>query len=138
MKYPLPVGGGGYFRLYPYALTRRGLRAINAAGRPFAVYLHPWEFDPEQPRLRPGMMRAFRHYVGLRRTESRLVRLLNDFRFGTMSESLGRSGCPMLRICRSRLNDTRHKPWVKRMRETSEKRVSFPTSTHSSASRCAS
>lgn len=89
MKYPLPVGGGGYFRLYPYGLTRRGLRAINAEGRPFAVYLHPWEFDPEQPRLRPGPMRAFRHYVGLRRTETRLVRLLQDFRFGTMSESLG-------------------------------------------------
>ncbi len=88
LKYPLPVGGGGYFRLYPYALTRRGLRSINAAGRPFAVYLHPWEFDPEQPRLRPGALRAFRHYVGLRRTEDRLVRLLKDFRFGTMSEAL--------------------------------------------------
>lgn len=89
MNYPLPIGGGGYFRLYPYGLTRRGLRAINAAGRPFAVYLHPWEFDPDQPRLRPGMMRAFRHYVGLRRTEKRLVQLLQDFRFGTLSESLG-------------------------------------------------
>jgi polysaccharide deacetylase family protein (PEP-CTERM system associated) len=89
MNYPLPVGGGGYFRLYPYGLTRRGLRAINAAGRPFAVYLHPWEFDPEQPRLRPGMMRAFRHYVGMRRTEARLVQLLKDFRFGTMSQALG-------------------------------------------------
>lgn len=89
MKYPLPIGGGGYFRLYPYGLTRRGLQAINAAGRPFAVYLHPWEFDPEQPRLRPGMMRAFRHYVGLRRTEERLVRLLKDFRFGTLAEALG-------------------------------------------------
>ncbi|MGH7226892.1 MAG: DUF3473 domain-containing protein, partial [Gemmataceae bacterium] len=89
MKYPLPVGGGGYFRLYPYGLTSRGLRAINAAGRPFAVYLHPWEFDPEQPRLRPGMIRAFRHYVGLRRTETRLMQLLKDFRFGTLSESLG-------------------------------------------------
>lgn len=89
MKYPLPIGGGGYFRLYPYRLTCRGLRAINASGRPFAVYLHPWEFDPEQPRLRPGMMRAFRHYVGLHRTEARLVRLLQDFRFGTMSEALG-------------------------------------------------
>jgi polysaccharide deacetylase family protein (PEP-CTERM system associated) len=89
MKYPLPVGGGGYFRLYPYAVTRRGLHAINAAGRPFAVYLHPWEFDPEQPRLRPGLMRAFRHYVGLHRTEGRLVQLLKDFRFGTMSQALG-------------------------------------------------
>ncbi|HEY7312733.1 MAG TPA: XrtA system polysaccharide deacetylase [Gemmataceae bacterium] len=89
MKYPLPVGGGGYFRLYPYVLTRRGLRAINAGGWPFAVYLHPWEFDPEQPRLRPGLSRAFRHYVGLRRTEGRLVQLLKDFRFGTMSQALG-------------------------------------------------
>ena len=89
MNYPLPIGGGGYFRLYPYGLTRHGLQAINAAGRPFAVYLHPWEFDPDQPRLRPGMMRAFRHYVGLRRTEERLVRLLKDFRFGTLTEALG-------------------------------------------------
>lgn len=89
MKYPLPVGGGGYFRLYPYGLTRRGLRAINAAGRPFAVYLHPWEFDPDQPRLRPGILSAFRHYVGLRRTEERLVRLLKDFRFGTLTEAMG-------------------------------------------------
>jgi polysaccharide deacetylase family protein (PEP-CTERM system associated) len=89
MNYPLPIGGGGYFRLYPYGLTRRGLRAVNAAGRPFAVYLHPWEFDPQQPRLRPGMMRAIRHYVGLRRTEERLMRLLKDFRFGTLTQALG-------------------------------------------------
>jgi polysaccharide deacetylase family protein (PEP-CTERM system associated) len=88
-RYPLPIGGGGYFRLYPYGLTRRGLQAINAAGRPFAVYLHPWEFDPDQPRLHPGMIRAIRHYVGLRRTERRLVQLLKDFRFGTLTEALG-------------------------------------------------
>src|SRR5262249_37930984 len=79
----------GYFRLYPYAATRRGLRAINAAGRPFAVYLHPWEFDPGQPRLRPGLMRSFRHYVGLHRTDGRLVQLLKDFRLGTLSAALG-------------------------------------------------
>jgi hypothetical protein len=88
MGYPLPVGGGGYFRLYPYSLTRLGLARINAAGRPFAVYLHPWELDPEQPRLRPGRARAFRHYVNLGRTEARLGRLLRDFPFGTLSESL--------------------------------------------------
>ncbi len=87
-SYPMPVGGGGYFRLYPYALTRRCLRKINDAGRPFAVYLHPWELDPEQPRLSPGLLRGFRHYVNLRRTEERLVRLLHDFAFGTLSESL--------------------------------------------------
>jgi polysaccharide deacetylase family protein (PEP-CTERM system associated) len=86
--YPLAVGGGGYFRLYPYALTRHGLNSINAAGRPFAFYLHPWEIDPEQPRLKPGWGRAFRHYVNLHRTEPRLVRLLQDFAFGTLSEAL--------------------------------------------------
>jgi polysaccharide deacetylase family protein (PEP-CTERM system associated) len=87
-RYPLPIGGGGYFRLYPYFLTRHGLRAINRAGRPFAFYLHPWEVDPGQPRLSPGWMRAFRHYVGLRRTEGRLRRLLIDFAFAPLSEAL--------------------------------------------------
>jgi polysaccharide deacetylase family protein (PEP-CTERM system associated) len=88
LGYPLPIGGGGYFRLYPYAFTRLGLARINAAGRPFAAYLHPWEFDPEQPRLRPGRLRAFRHYVNLSRTEPRLKYLLRDFTFGTLSEAL--------------------------------------------------
>ena len=88
LGYPLPVGGGGYFRLYPYALTRRALRAINAAGRPFAFYLHPWELDPDQPRLNPGWSRSFRHYVNLHRTEERLVRLLRDFAFGPLSAVL--------------------------------------------------
>jgi polysaccharide deacetylase family protein (PEP-CTERM system associated) len=86
--YPLPVGGGGYFRLYPYALTRHGLRTINREGRPFVVYVHPWEVDPGQPRLSPGRLRAFRHYVNLHRTEKRLARLLCDFRFGTISDVL--------------------------------------------------
>src|SRR5262249_9650874 len=72
LGYPLPVGGGGYFRLYPYAFTRHALRAINREGRPFVVYLHPWELDPAQPRLNPGRVRAFRHYVNLHRTEERL------------------------------------------------------------------
>ncbi len=89
LGYPLPIGGGGYFRLYPYGLTRHGLRAVNAAGRPFAFYLHPWELDPDQPRLNPGWSRAFRHYVNLHRTESRLVRLLRDFAFGPLSEVIG-------------------------------------------------
>lgn len=85
---PVPVGGGGYFRLYPYPVTRHGLRAINSAGRPFAVYLHPWEFDPGQPRLSVGRMRAWRHYVNLHRTETRLARLLRDFAFAPLSEAL--------------------------------------------------
>jgi polysaccharide deacetylase family protein (PEP-CTERM system associated) len=88
--YPLPIGGGGYFRLYPYALTRHGLQAINAAKRPFAAYVHPWELDPEQPRFRPGWLRAFRHYVNLNKTAGRLEQLLRDFHFAPLSESLAR------------------------------------------------
>jgi polysaccharide deacetylase family protein (PEP-CTERM system associated) len=90
LGYPTPVGGGGYFRLYPYGLSRSLLGRINAAGRPFAIYLHPWELDPDQPRMCPGRLRAFRHYVNIARTESRLKRLLHDFTFGTLSESLER------------------------------------------------
>jgi polysaccharide deacetylase family protein (PEP-CTERM system associated) len=88
LGHPWPIGGGGYLRLYPYALTRHGLRAINNQGRPFAVYVHPWELDPEQPLLTPSPLRAFRHYVNLGRTKARLVKLLKDFRFGTMKEVL--------------------------------------------------
>lgn len=88
MGYPLPVGGGGYFRLYPYSLTRLGLNRINASGRPFAFYMHPWEVDPEQPRVAAPLARRFRHYVNLGRTESRLVRLLRDFPFGTVTDAL--------------------------------------------------
>ena len=88
LGHPWPIGGGGYLRLYPYAVTRHGLRAINDQGRPFAVYVHPWELDPDQPLLAPGPLRAFRHYVNLGRTKSRIVNLLKDFRFGKMHEVL--------------------------------------------------
>jgi len=88
LGHPWPIGGGGYLRLYPYALTRYGLRSINTQGRPFAVYVHPWELDPDQPQFSPGPVQAFRHYVNLGRTKSRLEKLLQDFRFGTMQEAL--------------------------------------------------
>lgn len=86
--YPLPIGGGGYFRLYPYFFTRHGLSAINAEGRPFTVYVHPWELDADQPRMPVSRMKAFRHYVNLQRTESRLAQLMRDFPLGTLSEAL--------------------------------------------------
>jgi polysaccharide deacetylase family protein (PEP-CTERM system associated) len=88
LGYPLPVGGGGYLRLFPYTWTRHWLRKVNYAGRPTVVYLHPWELDPEQPRFAFGRLRTFRHYVNLHRTEERLTRLLKDFSFGTLSEML--------------------------------------------------
>jgi polysaccharide deacetylase family protein (PEP-CTERM system associated) len=78
----LPIGGGGYFRLLPYAWTRWGISRVNAVERrPAIFYLHPWEIDPDQPRLPAGAMARFRHYHNLHRTEARLRRLLADFPF---------------------------------------------------------
>lgn len=85
----VPVSGGGYFRILPYWVTRAGLKQINEkAGRPFTFYLHPWEVDPEQPRVKVGALSRFRHYTNLHRCEARLRRVLSDFRFGTMSQVL--------------------------------------------------
>ncbi len=84
----LPVSGGGYFRLYPYAVTRALGNRVNAAGRPFVFYLHPWEIDPEQPRVSVGPFTRFRHYNNLSRCRERLRRLLVDFRFTSVGECL--------------------------------------------------
>ncbi len=88
-----PIAGGGYLRLFPYAYTRWGIRYLNRReGQPAVVYLHPWELDPEQPRLPAGKLSRFRHYTNLHRMEERFVRLLQDFSFGTMSEVLQARG----------------------------------------------
>jgi len=88
----LPVGGGGYFRLLPGVLTRAAIGALDRAGRPAAFYLHPWEFDPDQPRQPAPLLKRFRHYVGLDRTLPRLERLIRRFRFGTMGDALTGAG----------------------------------------------
>jgi polysaccharide deacetylase family protein (PEP-CTERM system associated) len=82
----LPAGGGGYFRLLPYLISRWSIRRINTVDRkPAIFYFHPWEIDPDQPRVRGlGAKTRFRHYVNLRRTEPRLTRLLGDFRWDRM------------------------------------------------------
>jgi polysaccharide deacetylase family protein (PEP-CTERM system associated) len=82
----LPWGGGGYFRVIPYRVFRRGIAHILRAGRPYVFYIHPWEIDPGQPRIEhlPALFR-FRHYVGLERCERRFTSLLEDFRWSTMS-----------------------------------------------------
>ena len=85
----LPVGGGGYFRIYPYQLTRFALSRINRMEeRPFIFYLHPWEVDPEQPRIHAGWLSTFRHYTNLRRCEARLRHLLRDFQFAPARDVL--------------------------------------------------
>lgn len=76
-----PIGGGGWFRLLPYTVSAWGLRRINMVdGQPAVVYYHPWEFDPEQPRVAHAPARArLRHYLNLSRTEPRIRMLLRDF-----------------------------------------------------------
>ena len=83
----LPVAGGGYFRLLPYAWTRWGIRVLNRRERrPAVFYIHPWEIDPGQPRLQAAWPNRVRHYRGLERTEAKLARLLSEFRFGPVRE----------------------------------------------------
>lgn len=94
--YPLlgrnwPVGGGGYLRLLPIHLTVSCLRAINRRfATPFAVTIHPWELDPQQPRLAGSPLSRFRHYVNLHTTEEKLDRLLGAFCFDTLSTAVAR------------------------------------------------
>ena len=84
----LPAGGGGYFRLAPYKLSRWALRRVNTIdGRPAIFYMHPWEIDPGQPRVAGTDLKTrFRHYVNLARTEARLGHLLSDFKWGRVDE----------------------------------------------------
>lgn len=84
----VPIAGGGYFRLFPYAFTKWGLRRINRVEqRSFVFYIHPWEIDPGQPRMSDAGLRSrFRHYLNLHRTEARFRALLKDFRFATVRE----------------------------------------------------
>jgi polysaccharide deacetylase family protein (PEP-CTERM system associated) len=84
----IPAGGGGYFRLYPDFFTNRNFKKVNAEGRPVVVYLHPWEFDPDQPRIKgAGFGNTFRHYYNLEKTVDKLDKLLANFRFGPFIES---------------------------------------------------
>jgi len=89
-----PCGGGGFFRLLPYPVFRRGLRRVNRNDRRAGVfYFHPWEIDPQQPRV-PGvtLKNRVRHYLNLARTAPRVERLLRDFRFDRMDRVFLDSG----------------------------------------------
>jgi polysaccharide deacetylase family protein (PEP-CTERM system associated) len=91
MKMNMPVGGGAYFRVWPYAVTKWAFRQINRQGRPGVFYIHPWELDPEQPKIELPMRLSLTHYHRLSSTENKLNNLLDDFQFSSMSEvfSLG-------------------------------------------------
>jgi len=85
-NFNLPVSGGGYFRLFPYTLIKKGLEGINKKdGKPFIFYLHPWELDPDQPKIDGLSLRSrIRHYINLEKTEGKLRKLLSDFRFSNI------------------------------------------------------
>jgi polysaccharide deacetylase family protein (PEP-CTERM system associated) len=90
----LPASGGAYFRIFPYGLTRAAIKQCAATGLPAMFYLHPWEVDPEQPRIRGSLTARVRHYTGLRRTVDRLTRLLREFRFTRIDDRLAEFPTP--------------------------------------------
>ncbi len=86
----LPCGGGGYFRLLPYGLFSWAMRRVNGDGHPCYFYLHPWEVDPDQPRIQGASWKSrFRHYNNLHKTEGRLDRLLREFSWDRFDRVLG-------------------------------------------------
>ena len=85
----VPVAGGAYFRIMPYAFTRAAFRAINRSGHAATFYIHPWELDPEHPRIPLPRRIAVTHYANLEATEPRMRRLLSDFSFAPMRDVLG-------------------------------------------------
>jgi len=83
----VPIAGGGYLRLIPAPLVRKAIHYINTSERqPSVVYFHPWEIDPDQPRIRAGLKSCFRHYLHLERMEAKIKYLLNTLRFSAIRD----------------------------------------------------
>lgn len=92
-RYNLPIAGGGYFRLFPYQLTKIGLNALERRNQPFIFYIHPWEFNPDNPLISGiSLLSRFRTYVGISRSLKRFSALLHDFTFTTVSQVLADHG----------------------------------------------
>jgi len=88
MNKNLPAGGGGYFRFFPYAMSRWLMQRVNERdGQSAIFYFHPWELDPDQPRQKDLALKTrFRHYVNLSRMEARIKALTRDFKWGRMDQ----------------------------------------------------
>ena len=92
-KIHLPIAGGGYLRLLPAGVIRSGIASINIEERqPAVVYFHPWEIDPDQPRIQAGIKSRFRHYLNLRGTEKKLMYLFGNLSFAPMKEVFSQLG----------------------------------------------
>jgi polysaccharide deacetylase family protein (PEP-CTERM system associated) len=87
----VPIGGGGFFRLYPYWLTKHLIsRFVSTQKQPYSFYFHPWELDPAQPRIHDAPFKSkFRHYLNLHSVDRKLSSLLKDFEWGTVSQAYG-------------------------------------------------
>ena len=83
-----PAAGGGFFRLFPYALVKRALSDCEHRAAPGTFYIHPWEIDPDQPVVNAPAADRWKHHVGIGRTPARLRRLLSDFRFSPIAETV--------------------------------------------------
>jgi polysaccharide deacetylase family protein (PEP-CTERM system associated) len=96
-----PGGGGGFFRFYPYFISRWLLNRVNRLDeQPGIFYFHPWEIDPDQPMQKGISAKTrFRHYVNLDKTETRLKFLLNDFKWGTVEQVFLDRSFPVVRLC---------------------------------------
>ena len=84
----MPVGGGGYFRFFPYPMFRWFLRKVEKDGTPLVMYFHPWELDPEQPKMKGSLLSSFRHYINIPKTHERMTSLLQDFQFAPICAAL--------------------------------------------------
>lgn len=84
-----PVAGGAYLRLYPYWFIRSALKKLNSIGKPIIIYIHPWEIDFLQPRLKTNFSSKLKHYGNLAVNEQKIFRLLSDFKFSSVSEVIG-------------------------------------------------
>ena len=85
----IPCAGGGYFRLFPYKFTRRLLNSLNNAGKPFIFYLHPWELNKNLPEVKgANPLGQFRTRINLQKTEEKLKKLIQDFKFSSVMEVL--------------------------------------------------
>ncbi|MBI5656914.1 MAG: DUF3473 domain-containing protein [Geobacter sp.] len=88
-EYRLPIAGGGYLRLFPACFLQWGIDSINKKEKqPAVLYFHPWEIDPDQPRIKSGFKSTFRHYLNLHSTEAKLRKIIGTGKFTTMHEVL--------------------------------------------------
>lgn len=86
----LPLGGGGYFRLFPYSYFNLVFNKLNLRGESFVFYLHPWELDEGQPRVNVSLSYRFRHYINIKHTENKLKRLLQNFKFQPFRDAINK------------------------------------------------